>query len=98
MWEFNTLHRAWYCKLPRITLLLQCNYFSHLFSSFTEHSPDVFFFLLCLSEEHPQFMSIISILEWLIYWNPEDSLPETFLFLIIGPPSQMLLHISFSFP
>ncbi|KAF2609020.1 hypothetical protein F2Q68_00044345 [Brassica cretica] len=97
MWELNTLHRAWYCKLSKITLLLQCYPHPHLFSSFTEHSPDVFFFLSGFSEEHPRSVGIISIFEWLIYRNPEDSLPETFLFLIIVPPPVFRCFATLSF-
>ncbi|KAF3503519.1 hypothetical protein F2Q69_00042874 [Brassica cretica] len=78
-----------------ITLLLQCNPHPHLFSSFTEHSPDVFFFLSCFSEEHPQSVDILSLLEWLINRNPEDPLPETFLFLIIGPLFRCFATLSF---
>ena len=97
MWELNTLHCAWYCEFPRITLLLQCIPLPHLFSTFKEHSLDVFFFLPCLSAEHPQSVSIISLLERLIYRNPEDSFSETFLFLIIGPLFRCFSTFSFLF-
>ena len=32
-----------YCKLPRITLLLQCDPILHIFSYLMEHSPNVLF-------------------------------------------------------
>ena len=80
-----------------LSLLLQCNPFSHLFSSFTEHSLDVFFFLPCFSDEHPQSVSIISLLERLIYRNPEDSFSKTILFLIIGPLFRCFSTCSFLF-
>ncbi|KAL0684364.1 hypothetical protein Bca4012_051212 [Brassica carinata] len=96
MWEFNTFHRARYCKLRMITLLIQCNPHPHLFSSFTEHSPNVFFCLSSFSEEHPQSVGIISFIECLIYRNSEDSFPETFLFLFISPPLQIFCHFFLS--
>ncbi|KAF3518728.1 hypothetical protein DY000_02060039 [Brassica cretica] len=53
MWELNTLHRTWYCKPPRITLLLQCNHILHLLSGLIEHSPNVLsVFLVSLKNIH----------------------------------------------
>ncbi|KAF3507468.1 hypothetical protein F2Q69_00006758 [Brassica cretica] len=51
---------------PRITFLLQCNPSPHLFSSFTEHSPNVFFFLSGFSEEHPQSVAILRHFSFLL--------------------------------
>ncbi|KAF3507235.1 hypothetical protein F2Q69_00005474 [Brassica cretica] len=50
----NASYQAWDYELFRITLLLQCNPLSHLLSDLVEHSRNVFFSLLGLSEEHPQ--------------------------------------------
>ena len=64
MWIFNTLHQTWYCKLPRTTLLLQYNHILHLFSDLMEHSPNVIFSLIGLSEEHPQSVGKVGLLEF----------------------------------
>ncbi|KAF2610567.1 hypothetical protein F2Q70_00011943 [Brassica cretica] len=97
MWQLNTLHRTWYCKLLRITLLLQCNPLLHLFSDLIEHSPNVLFCLSGLSEEHPQFVGKIGLLEWFLYWNPEDSLLETFHLLLISSFFRCLATFPFHF-
>ncbi|WZZ78686.1 hypothetical protein YC2023_099258 [Brassica napus] len=61
MWELNPLHRTWYCKLPRITLLLQCNPILHLFSGLIEHSPNVLLSLHGLSEDiHSPWVKYVS--------------------------------------
>ncbi|KAG5410586.1 hypothetical protein IGI04_006905, partial [Brassica rapa subsp. trilocularis] len=56
--------KIWYCTLPRITFLLQCDPIFHLFSDLMEHSPNVLFSLLVLFEEHPQFVGKVGLLEW----------------------------------
>ncbi|KAG5378261.1 hypothetical protein IGI04_026103 [Brassica rapa subsp. trilocularis] len=76
MSELNTRHQTWYCKLPRITPLLQCNPILHLISCFVEHSPNVLFSFLGLSEEHPQYVGEVDFLEWFLQWNPKESLKK----------------------
>ncbi|KAF3583674.1 hypothetical protein F2Q69_00030763 [Brassica cretica] len=49
MWELNTFDQTWYCKLPRTTLLLQCDPILHLFSDLMEYSPNVLFRALSTS-------------------------------------------------
>ncbi|KAF3509356.1 hypothetical protein F2Q69_00006991 [Brassica cretica] len=48
---------------PRITLIVQCNPLSHLLFDLVEHSPNVFFSLFGLSEEHPQMAYPLGSLE-----------------------------------
>uniref|UniRef100_A0A0D3BSI9 Uncharacterized protein n=1 Tax=Brassica oleracea var. oleracea TaxID=109376 RepID=A0A0D3BSI9_BRAOL len=60
-----------------------------------EHSPDVFVFLSGFSEEHPQYVGVISFFEWLMQRNPEDSLLEIFLFLFISPLFRCFATFSF---
>ena len=66
----NASYQAWYYKLSRTTLLLQCNPLSHLLSDLVEHSPNVFFSLIGVSEEHPQPVGKVNLLKWLIFWDP----------------------------
>ncbi|KAF3508086.1 hypothetical protein F2Q69_00007022 [Brassica cretica] len=66
----DSSYQAWYYKISRITLLLQCNSLPHLLSDLMGHSLNVLFSLLGLSEEHPQPVGKLSLLKWLIHWDP----------------------------
>ncbi|KAF3562247.1 hypothetical protein DY000_02014978 [Brassica cretica] len=96
--ELNTLHQTWYCKLPRITLPLQCNPIIYLIYGLMEHSPNVLFSFFGLSEEHPQSLGQVGFLEWFLQWNPEDSLKKIVHLLLISSLLQMLSNLFLSLP
>ena len=98
MWELNALHHTRYCKFSRITLLLQCNPILHLVSGLIKHSPNVLFSAPGLSEEHPQSVGKVGLLEWFLQWNRKDSLSKNFHLLLIGSPLQMLGNLFLSLP
>ena len=98
MWELSTLHHTWFCEFSRITLLFQCNLILHLIYGLIEHSPNVLFSLLGLSEEHPQSVGKVGLLEWFLQWNRKDSLSKNFHLLLISSPLQMLGNLFLSLP
>ncbi|KAG5384700.1 hypothetical protein IGI04_036170 [Brassica rapa subsp. trilocularis] len=98
MRKFNTLHHTWYCKLPMITLLLQCDPLFHPFPYMMKHSPNVLLSLLSLSEDHPQPVCEINFIKRFLPWDSEDSLSETIHPLLISFPLKVLRNLLLLFP
>ena len=98
MGKFNTLDYAWYCKLPRITLLRQCDPVFHLLSDLMKHSPNVLLGYLCFSEEHPQPVCEVRFIKSFFDWDSEDSFSETIHLLIVSFPLKVFRNFLLSFP
>uniref|UniRef100_A0A0D3CFK8 Uncharacterized protein n=1 Tax=Brassica oleracea var. oleracea TaxID=109376 RepID=A0A0D3CFK8_BRAOL len=98
MGKFNTLDYAWYCKLPTITLLRQCDPVFHLSSDLMKHSPNVLLSYLCFSEEHPQPVCEVGYIKRFFDWDSEDSFSETIHLLIVSFPLKVFRNLLLPFP